>query len=166
MLHRIFITVLFSSLLSIGCNKVPEPEDAFSGIPISDWDGGTKKISDFRGRVLVLDFWASWCAPCKKAVPVIEAAKKKTNPSIAIFYGVNTDSGKSISEIKLAGKGFEMTYPSFLDPKLILADAMQVEGQPAVFIFNKRGNIVYKQYGLIEKDYPVFLAKIIEAENQ
>jgi thiol-disulfide isomerase/thioredoxin len=110
------------------------------------------KLKNYKGKMIVLDFWASWCEPCKKAVPILEQIRKKTNPEKTIFLGVNTDTSLDLEEVRKVNKEFGIQYDSVLDPELKLAKSLEVEGQPALFILDKSGKLIFKQYGLNLED--------------
>lgn len=134
-------------------------------IELKDWNGKERKIRDYKGKVLVLDFWASWCEPCRKAAPVIELLHEKSNPENFVFLGVNTDHELSIKEVKEIADEFGMKYDSLLDADLKLAGELVVEGQPALFVFDRTGKKIFQQYGINDDDAPELLKKMSDWEN-
>lgn len=132
---------------------------------LNDWNGKKQKILDYKGKVLILDFWASWCEPCRKAAPVIELLHEKSNPDNFVFLGVNTDHDLSIEEIKKVAAEFGMKYDSLLDSDLKLAGELAVEGQPALFVFDRTGKKIYHQYGVNAEDAHDLLKKMSDWEK-
>lgn len=110
-------------------------------------------------RPLVLDFWASWCEPCKDAVPIVNRLYKELDPKKITFYGINTDSPDK-ARIEKAIQEFGILYPSLLDPELKLVKSLEVIGQPGIIILNKEGEIYFSHYGLKPKDYTLLLGKL------
>lgn len=129
-------------------------------VELKDWNGKERKILDYKGKVLILDFWASWCEPCRKAAPVIELLHEKANPDNFVFLGVNTDHELTVEEIKKVSSEFGMKYDSLLDSDLKLATALAVEGQPALFVFDRTGKTIYHQYGVNAEDAHDLLKKM------
>ena len=140
--------------------KISEKK-SYKDIVLKDWNGVERKIGDFKGKILVLDVWASWCVPCKESVPVIEdLIHKFQSEKDIIFFGLNSDTEISIEEIKAAAQGFGMTYPSLLDREFQLIDELGVQGQPALFIFDRESKKKYIQYGIIQSDLEPLTEKI------
>ncbi|MCX8000597.1 MAG: TlpA family protein disulfide reductase [Leptospiraceae bacterium] len=122
-------------------------------IEVYDWNGNKHQLKNYKGRLLVLEFWATWCEPCKKAAPIVEKVRKQVQTEQTVFLGVNTDSNKTLEELRQTAKSFGMKYTSLLDPAMELTDALEVEGLPALLILNKEGEVIHKQYGVLPSDF-------------
>ena len=112
-------------------------------------DGKKLKLSDGKGRVCVLIFWASWCGPCMQMVPVERAlAERLRNKSFALI-GVNGDA--VLPDAKRAMNREKMTWPSFWNgkdgPKGPIATAWNVHGWPTIFVLDAEGIIRFKYEG-------------------
>lgn len=151
-------------LLILSCKKEVPP--AYLQIQLKDWNGKDIKLLDYKGKILILDFWASWCQPCKEAAPIIESVREYSDSDKTIFLGVNTDSDLSNEEIKKVALEFGIKYDSILDPDLILANELSVEGQPALFLFNKDGKLMHKQYGVKSSDFPKLVRDLKKWEKE
>ncbi len=108
-------------------------------------DGKTIKLSDLKGKVVMLQFTASWCSVCRKKMPHIEAdiwKKYKSNKNFALF-GVDLDEPKDVVEKYL--KQIPVTYPVLLDPKggIFYQFAEKGAGVTRNVIIDKTGKIVY-----------------------
>ncbi len=108
-------------------------------------DGTTIKTSDLKGKVVMLQFTASWCSVCRKEMPHIEKdiwLKHKNNQDFALF-GVDMD--EPLDKVKKFAKDMEITYPMALDPgaKIFYTFASKSAGITRNVIIDKNGKIVY-----------------------
>lgn len=156
--------VLFILLVFVfSCKK--EFTASYLEIPLKDWNGKEHTMREYKGKVVVLDFWASWCEPCRKAAPVIEFLHEKSTPEKFVFLGINTDTDLTVEEIRKTANQFGMNYDSLLDPELRLATELAVEGQPALFVFDRNGKNIYHQYGINDEDAHDLLKKMSDWEK-
>lgn len=111
-------------------------------------EDGSLRLSDLRGDVVVLNFWASWCSPCRIEAPDLEAAWQDYRDRGVQFVGVDE------LDDKFAAGGFvrefAITYPSVFDPSGSLADDYAFIGLPATFVIDRQGNVVYRFQGFID----------------
>ncbi len=138
----------------------------FLSIELYDFYGNKTKLKNYQGKIIVLDFWATWCEPCKKAAPLIDILSKKSNTDNFVFLGINTDDNKTLEELKQASADFGINYPSLLDPQLKLSEELNVDGQPALIFLDRKGNILYRQYGILISDIQMLLQKMEEWEKE
>jgi peroxiredoxin len=129
------------------------------GKPAPNWevkslDGKTVKNADYKGRVLLLTWFASWCGPCHAEAPRMEAEiwQKYRGKGLTVL-GVNTAERQD--PVKMAGdfvKQHSLTYPVLLDTDEILSQAYQIEVLPTVAIIDRKGVLRYLQRGFREAD--------------
>lgn len=119
--------------------------DKAPDIPILYTDGTQKKLSDFKGKVVMLQFTASWCGVCRKEMPFIEKdiwLKYKNNPRFAL---IGIDLKESREKTIQFARDLKITYPLTLDPegKSFYSFAEQGAGVTRNIIINKKGRIVF-----------------------
>lgn len=149
-MRLIFLFVFF---LLFSCSLSRE-ESILYQLSLYDLDKNSVSLKEYKGKVLLLDIWASWCEPCKDAVPILEKLSKDLNGKNGLLLGINTEPELSKEEHLKAAKEFGMTYPFFVDRDFTLINQYKVEGQPALIVFSQSGTLLKIQYGIREKDYP------------
>lgn len=124
--------------------------------PAPNWElknleGKTVKLSEFHGKVVILDFWATWCAPCRKEIPGLVALQKEYGHKGLTVIGVSLDEQRT-ELVKEFVKQFAMTYPVVMaDEKTIVAYG-GIEGVPTTFVIDRQGHIVSEHLGYEAKE--------------
>ena len=96
----------------------------------------------YRGRVVVLDFWASWCAQCRETVPQVSRLAEAFAAQGVVVLGVN--AGDRASEAVAAAKQFGIAYPIALDLDLRFGDRLGASGLPTLLVFDRSGALVHR----------------------
>ncbi|GGR29886.1 TlpA family protein disulfide reductase [Deinococcus ruber] len=124
---------------------VGKPAPSFA---LQTLDGGTVSLASLKGRPVVLNFWASWCVPCRDEAPILrDLSEKQTAGGLAVVGVVFSD--KDLNGIKSFIQQYGLAYPSLLDPKLDTAISYGVSGVPETFFIDKNGMVRgYDQGGL------------------
>ena len=107
------------------------------------------KLSDYRGKVVIVDFWATWCAPCRKGIPdLIEIQKEYGTDVVVIGISMDTDTkGEVIPFIQKMGVNYPIAYAD----AGVVQSYGGVEAIPTSFIIDKNGNVVDSHIGLVDK---------------
>ena len=113
-------------------------------------DGDPVKLSDFKGKVVILDFWATWCGPCKMEIPGFVDLQKKYGEQGLAVIGVSLDDGGP-QTVKPFMKSLAVNYPVVMGNDKIVQDYGGIEGIPTTFIIDRQGMIVGKHLGYEEK---------------
>ena len=112
--------------------------------PVSEFS-----VDNYKNQVVYLDFWASWCSPCLLSFPwMIEMQKKYEKDGLKIVT-INVDREKKDGDRFL--RRFKINFPVFYDPKMALADQLEVESIPTSFLYNKEGKLISKHVGFDSK---------------
>ncbi len=137
------------------------------GFTLSDPDGNPISLSDFRGKFVLLNFWATWCPPCVKEMPSMERLAKLFAQRPFVVLGISLDlEGAEIVKPFLARLG--VTFPIVLDPRGTMARAYGARDLPSTFLLNPEGNVIAAAKGEREwdsKDLVEYLTEVIVAER-
>ncbi len=149
-------------ILSLGfgfssSRKSPAPD--FSGTTL---DGKTMRLSELRGKVVLLDFWASWCGPCKKEMPFLVRLHETLKDQDFTVLGVNVDTDRQKVEAFLAKLKDKPGFPIIFDSKGSIAERYRLQGMPTTLIIDRNGVVQYEHTGFKEKDKQKVLAKLKE----
>jgi thiol-disulfide isomerase/thioredoxin len=116
------------------------PAPDFSAEVISGGDPGNRiRLSTLRGKAVVIDFWASWCAPCREQMPVVEEMKHRFADKDLVVVGINTSDSRSDALQFLQGR--PPAYPSLFDDGGFVAKAYDVRTLPELVVVDREGVI-------------------------
>ncbi|WP_163859934.1 peroxiredoxin family protein [Paenibacillus elgii] len=116
-------------------------------------DGRTVKLSDYRGRTVVLNFWATWCPPCQAEMPHMQQVHAEQESNGVTILGVNATSTE-VSEpvVRAWVKEWGLTFPIVLDRQGEVGKAYRVNAYPATFVIDAQGTIREKHPGPMNKE--------------
>lgn len=143
---------------SIRSPLVGRPAPPFS---LQLFDGTTLRLEDLRGKVVFLNFWASWCPPCRAEAPLLEEASRHYADTGVVFLGINTQDKDDAARDFM--QEFGITYPNGKDPGGKIAVDYGIWGLPETFFIDTEGRITYKHIGAIR--WPALTVKIDEARR-
>lgn len=105
-------------------------------------------LHDVKGeQVTVIDFWATWCKPCVKAIPKLSVLSEEFKDEGVAFIGISTDGPRNQSKVRPFISANKIPYTVLLDPDRQLMDALHANVLPTLLIFNKKGEMVYLHEG-------------------
>jgi cytochrome c biogenesis protein CcmG/thiol:disulfide interchange protein DsbE len=123
---------------------------AMPPIPLKTFDGEDVLLSDLRGQVVVLNFWGSWCVPCRQEAPALERVWRAMREHDVQFVGVNVWDAESDALRFIRDLG--VTYVNAPDPAGKLAIELGLTGVPETYLVDREGRLVRRWVGPISED--------------
>lgn len=137
---------------------VPAPDFALTAL-----DGGDVRLSELRGHVVLMEFWATWCGPCRYSTPSLEAVYRKYRDQGVRVLLVN--EGESPERIRQWAEE-RFTAPILLDARQTVSRQYRVFGLPTLFVIDQEGQIRYREAGYgggIEHNLKLILHDLLAA---
>jgi len=150
--------VLASSAFAAGCDAAG-PAPSFTLTTLAGQPGG---LGEYKGQVVMVNFWATWCGPCQQEMPLLDQMYKKYKPAGFTLIGVNVDKESPAVKELLARK--PVSFPVLLDPANQVSKAYHVDEMPSSVIIDRKGQIRYVHRGYKpgdENDYQDLIRKLI-----
>lgn len=111
--------------------------------------GDTFNLVEMQGRIVVLNFWATWCAPCKVEMPLLEEIYQDNSARLQVL-AVNFDEPRQV--VTEFARELQLSFPILLDPGGVVQDLYRVRGYPTTFILDESGIIRFHHIGLLRED--------------
>lgn len=129
---------------------------------LTAFDGQRIQLSDYRGQIVVLNFWATWCPPCRVEAPVLQRAAERLESAGVTILGIDVwdDQAAAIEFLKETG----VTYPNAEDATRLIPVEFGVTGLPETFVIDRQGVLVRRWMGpLTDDDLDELLAPLLAA---
>ena len=133
---------LACSLAAGAATPDPAPAPDFA-LPARD--GGEVRLSELRGQVVMINFWATWCGPCRQEMPLLEQLQVKYEPLGFTLLGVNVEPDSAAAVAWL--KGVPVTFPILFDTRNAVAESFGVQGMPSSVFVDREGRVRYVHRG-------------------
>jgi thiol-disulfide isomerase/thioredoxin len=114
-------------------------------VPLHKADGSIVHLSDYAGKVVLVDFWASWCVPCKASFPALDSLYQRNRSRGLEVLAVNVDEQRKAAEAFLAARPHEM--PVIFDPKGEAATAFRIRAMPSSVLIDRSSQIRFTHAG-------------------
>ena len=122
---------------------------AAPSLALSDLGGRKVDLATYRGKAVAVNFWATWCPPCRAELPDLVEVRKEHAGDCFELLGVAVNSGGA-DQVAAFAKEHGMTYPVLVDDGLV-SDAWKVESLPTTFIIDPKGNISFSTTGAVTR---------------
>ncbi|MFQ5510410.1 MAG: TlpA family protein disulfide reductase [Candidatus Krumholzibacteriia bacterium] len=140
--QRLLSFALIVALLPAGHSVLPVHADVVPGNDLH--------LESHRGSVVLVDFWASWCGPCRKSFPWMNEMHEKYSAEGLVIIAVNVDRDRNAAQafLKKRPARFQVVY----DTKGQLAQKYELEAMPSSFLYDREGHLVSDHLGFVEKE--------------
>lgn len=155
--------VLVAALAS--CAPVDSAAPPRVGEPARDYAatnllGQEVALEDLRGKVVLLNLWATWCAPCRMETPYLQAVYEEYADQGFEIVGISMDTGDAADDVEMFVDEYEVTYTILHDPEMRGMELYRVLGLPATFLIDREGVLRWMRYGPIPEDDPDFVGAL------
>jgi DsbE subfamily thiol:disulfide oxidoreductase len=152
---RLLLLAAAAAALLAGPAAAGNSAAAASGRPAPDFNlaslgkDGRVQLKSLAGKVVLLDFWASWCSPCRRTLPELERMGARHPGLVVLAVSVDEDRAKAVQFLK----DQESSLMAVHDSKREVADAYGLQGMPTGFLIDRRGVLRYRHDGYGESDF-------------
>lgn len=156
--HGMFVLALLAS--AAAASIAAAPPAAVRDLTFADEGGRTLHLAELKGQVVLLDFWASWCVPCRVSFPAVDALHKELGKKGFSAVAVNVDEQRKNADAFLEVRPH--TMPVVFDPKGQAAEAFELKAMPSALILDRAGHVRFRHMGYTEKTIAQYRAEILQ----
>ena len=135
-----------------GASGATLPGKEAPAFTLESFSGGTVSLADFEGQPVIINFWASWCAPCRQEAPALEAAWLTFREQGLVVLGINTPRSDPEENARAFLEEFEVSYPNVLDTQGFTAIDYGVSGIPVTFFVDREGVVERRFVGTLDTE--------------
>ncbi|PUA28409.1 MAG: redoxin [Cellvibrio sp. 79] len=140
-----FALVVSLAVLSLQASADPAPD-----FTLQSSTGENVRLAEQRGQVVMLNFWASWCGPCRKEMPLLDAMYQRYSSAGFVLYGVNVEEDNT--DAKKLLKELGVTFPVLFDTESKASSLYSVDAMPTTVVIDKKGQVRYVNRGYKDGD--------------
>lgn len=142
---------IFVATLAVGVCLPASGSDSAPNLKLKDLDGQSQNLKQYRGKLIVLNFWATWCGPCQEEMPMIVQEEQGYRNRGVVFIGTSLDAAKDIDKVRAFVTQHHAQYPIWVGTVDDLERFKLGPGVPATAFINADGEIVGRVLGEIQK---------------
>lgn len=128
---------------------------------LKNLENQTRSFADLKGEKLTLiDFWASWCKPCLKAIPELNKIYAEYKSKGVEIIGINCDGPRSVAKVAPISQSLQIKYPVLLDINSEVMNNLGLQAFPTLLLVNSAGSIVWTHEGYVTGDTEIIISEI------
>jgi thiol-disulfide isomerase/thioredoxin len=131
-------------------------------LKVDGLSGKTIDVASYRGRVLLLDVWASWCGPCKQELPVLDEMARRLKADGIEILAVSVDQERANVDRFLRTRGARWSLTVAHDPRGEIAELLQPDKMPTSYVVDRAGIVRYVNAGFVPEDAPTIEKRLRE----
>lgn len=135
-----------------------QDKPAAKNFKLEDQEGKFVQLTDFKGKVVIINFWATWCPPCRKEMPSMQRAWEKLQKEDIVLLAINV--GEDSDAIFAFTAEYPVEFPLLMDKTSSVSREWRVRGLPSTYVIDPQGRIIYRAIGGREWDAPELLEQI------
>src|SRR5689334_17420329 len=155
MFKGLALAAVFATAALAASSSGPAP-----GFTLSGRGGKAIDLAQFKGQVVMINFWASWCVPCRQEMPLLEDIYKKYKPMGFTMLGVNVEPNSKDAEAYLGKLSKPVTFPIAYDVDSKVSKLYKVETMPSTVLVDRKGNVRVLHRGYKTGDENTYLTAI------
>ena len=144
---------ILSPELSHELNRLETPVPA-PGFSLKDIDGHSQALADYQGKVIMLNFWATWCPPCRREIPSMDSIYQDLGDQGFVVLGINEFEDPDHVFAYMGQLEVFPSFPVLFDRDSRVSQLYGVKGLPTTLLINKHGQVVYRAVGGRDFDHP------------
>jgi thiol-disulfide isomerase/thioredoxin len=157
----LFVAVLFAACATAPRGPVPIAPQPMPLVMDQLAGPGRVDLTAFKGQVVLLDLWASWCPPCKEELPLLDAMARRLAGDGVVIVAVSVDEDKAAARA-FAGRHGEWTLTLAHDPQGTIPERLQPPKMPSAYLIDRAGTLRYINAGYEPGDAPLIEARLRE----
>ena len=134
------------------------PSSQAPDFTLKSLQGENLRLKEYRGQVVLVNFWASWCGPCRQEMPLLDKIQKRYEPAGFTVLGVNVE-GKRDKMMKIARK-LNVSFPLLIDQDQRVSEAYGVDAMPYTVLVDRDGRVAYIHRGYKPGDEAKYVDKL------
>jgi len=154
--------------VSIKEAKYSSYETIFESMKLQTTKGTVVSAEKLKGKVVILNFWASWCRPCVSEFATLNKLIQKVNSKDLVVIGINNDDEYPEKEIKKIEKKYKLKFESVNDMKFNVTNKFRIQKIPASIVF-KDGKVIFfsnEEFDFVEESFVYKITKALESKSQ
>jgi cytochrome c biogenesis protein CcmG/thiol:disulfide interchange protein DsbE len=136
---------------TLGLTGIGRSETLAPAFSVRGLDGRGVRLSDFKGRAVVLDFWATWCAPCRASMPSLDALQKRYTKQGLVVLGLSVDDSEPEAVRRFANR-LGVKFRLAMADERVLGLYGPIRSIPTTFFINRKGEVVRRVVGYVDEE--------------